>query len=63
MVERDLALAAYEGGRSPAAPLGARVGRSARGAQARGVAANGEVTPHHLVLTDEAVRSSTRTSR
>src|SRR6476469_2226264 len=28
-----------------------------RAAQARGVEASGEVTPHHLCLTDEAVRS------
>ena len=28
-----------------------------RRAQENGVAASGEVTPHHLCLTDEAVRS------
>ena len=59
MVERDLALAAYE--EQPVhlhAPLGGGVRR--RAARARRTAAShasGEVTPHHLVLTDEAVRS------
>ena len=51
MVERDLALAAYEG--RPLhlhAPLGARVGRGARRrARARASRATAEVTPHHLV--------------
>ena len=42
----------------PAPPLRARVGRGAsRGAREAGVAATAEVTPHHLCLTDEAVRS------
>ncbi len=59
MVARDLALA---GVRAAAAahppPLGTRVGRRASsGPQAAGVAASGEVTPHHLCLTDEAVRT------
>ena len=59
MVERDLSLAAYEdAAAAPAAPLGARVGRArSRAAQAKGVAATAEVTPHHLCLTDEAVRT------
>ena len=58
-VARELSLAArHPAAAAPDAPLGARVGRAAaRGAQAAGVAASGEVTPHHLCLTDEAVRS------
>ena len=63
MVERDLALAALRGAAAPPAPpLRPRVGRRApRAREAAGVAATAEVTPHHLCLTDEAVRASTRT--
>ena len=58
MVERDLSLAAYEERSVHLMHLSARESVEAlRAAQARGVAATGEVTPHHLVLTDEAVRS------
>jgi dihydroorotase len=58
MVERDLALAAYEGQGLHFLHLSARESVEAlAAAQARGVAATGEVTPHHLCLTDEAVRS------
>jgi dihydroorotase len=58
MVERDLALAAYEGRALHLMHLSARESVEAlRGAQAAGIAATAEVTPHHLVLTDEAVRS------
>ncbi len=58
MVERDLALAALEERRVhlmhvSAAESVAAVDR----ALAAGVPATAEVTPHHLVLTDEAVRS------
>ncbi|MGE5689031.1 MAG: dihydroorotase [Pseudomonadota bacterium] len=58
MVERDLALAAYERRPIHLMHLSAResVDALAR-AQAAGVEATAEVTPHHLVLTDEAVRS------
>lgn len=58
MVARDLALAAYEGQPIHLLHLSAResVGELQRW-QAQGVAATGEATPHHLVLTDEAVRS------
>ena len=58
MVERDLALAAYEGQPLHLLHLSAResVGALSRAQVAR-VAATGEVTPHHLCLTDEAVRS------
>jgi dihydroorotase len=58
MVERDLALAAYEGQSLHVLHLSARESVDAlRAAQAAGVAATGEATPHHLCLTDEAVRS------
>jgi dihydroorotase len=58
MVERDLALAAYE--RQPVHLLHLSAWESVqalRRARADGVAATAEVTPHHLCLTDEAVRS------
>jgi dihydroorotase len=58
MVERDLALAAYE--EQPIHLLHLSARESVEGlerAQAGGVRASGEVTPHHLCLTDEAVRS------
>jgi len=58
MVERDLSLAAYEGEPLHLLHLSARESVEAlRAAQAKGVAATGEVTPHHLCLTDEAVRT------
>ena len=58
MVERDLALAAYEGEPLHLLHLSARESVAAlEAAQAAGVAATAEVTPHHLCLTDEAVRS------
>src|SRR5207244_9497553 len=57
-VERDLALAAYEGQPLHVLHLSARESVEALSrAQAAGVAATGEVTPHHLCLTDEAVRT------
>jgi dihydroorotase len=58
MVERDLALAAYEGQSLHVLHLSARESVDAlRAAQAAGVAASGEATPHHLCLTDESVRT------
>ncbi len=58
MVERDLSLAAYENAPLHLLHLSARESVAAlRGAQENGVEATGEVTPHHLCLTDEAVRS------
>jgi dihydroorotase len=58
MVERDLALAAYERRPVHLMHLSARESVEALSrAQVAGVAATGEVTPHHLCLTDEAVRS------
>jgi dihydroorotase len=58
MVERDLGLAAFE--RQPLHLLHLSAWESVqavRRARAEGVAATAEVTPHHLCLTDEAVRS------
>jgi dihydroorotase len=58
MVERDLALAAYE--RQPLHLLHLSAWESVqalRRARAEGVQATAEVTPHHLCLTDEAIRS------
>ena len=58
MVERDLSLAAYEEKPLHLLHLSARESVDAlRAAQAKGVAATAEVTPHHLCLTDEAVRT------
>jgi dihydroorotase len=58
MVERDLGLAAYE--RQPLHLLHLSAWESVqavRRARAQGVVVTAEVTPHHLCLTDEAVRS------
>ncbi len=58
MVERDLSLAGYEAQPIHLMHLSARESVEALSrAQAAGVEATGEVTPHHLCLTDEAVRS------
>jgi len=58
MVERDLALAAAEERPLHLMHLSARESVEAlRRARAEGVRATGEVTPHHLCLTDDAVRS------
>jgi dihydroorotase len=57
-VERDLSLAGYEGGRVHVLHLSAAESVDAlRRAREAGVAASGEATPHHLVLTDDAIRS------
>jgi len=58
MVERDLALAAYESLSLHLLHLSAveSVEALAR-AQSAGLPVTGEVTPHHLCLTDEAVRT------
>jgi dihydroorotase len=58
MVERDLALAAYE--RQPLHLLHLSAWESVqalRRARGDGVQATAEVTPHHLCLTDEAIRT------
>jgi dihydroorotase len=58
MVERDLAIAAYEERPLHLLHLSARESVAAvRAAHERGIDATAEVTPHHLCLTDEAVRS------
>jgi dihydroorotase len=58
MVNRDLALARHEGRPLHLLHISARESVEALSrAQAEGVAATGEVTPHHLCLTDEAVRN------
>ena len=58
MVERDLSLAGAEERPLHLMHLSARESVAAlRRAHERGIAATAEVTPHHLVLTDEAVRA------
>jgi dihydroorotase len=58
MVERDLSLAASEGRPIHLMHLSARESVAALDqALGSGAPATGEVTPHHLVLTDDAVRS------
>lgn len=57
-IARDAALAAYEGGRIHVQHLSAAESvETVRSAKAAGVHLSAEVTPHHLCLTDEAVRS------
>lgn len=58
MVERDLALAAYEQRPVHIMHVSAAASVEAvRAAKARGVPVTAEVTPHHLCLTDDAVRT------
>jgi len=58
MVERDLSIAAAEGQPLHLMHLSAAESVAAlRRARDAGVRASGEATPHHLVLTDEAVRT------
>src|SRR5918992_1514436 len=58
MVERDLALAAHESRPLHLLHLSAEESVEAlRAAREAGLDATSEVTPHHLCLTDEAVRS------
>jgi dihydroorotase len=58
MVERDLTLARAEGRPIHLMHLSARESVAALDAAlSNGVRATGEVTPHHLVLTDDAIRS------
>jgi dihydroorotase len=57
-IARDCALAAYEGGRIHVQHLSAAESvEAARAAKAAGVQVSCEASPHHLCLTDEAVRS------
>ena len=59
MVERDVLLAELVGGRVHVAHLSAAASVDAvRRGKARGVRVTAEVTPHHLFLTDEAVRET-----
>ena len=58
MIARDAAVARYEDARIHVQHLSARESVEAvEAAKASGVAITCEVTPHHLTLTDEAVRS------
>jgi dihydroorotase len=57
MVDRNIRLAALTGGRVHIAHLSARGSiESVRRGKERGIDVTAEVTPHHLLLTDEAVR-------
>jgi dihydroorotase len=59
MVERDVLLAELTGSRVHIAHLSAAASVDAvRRGKARGVRVTAEVTPHHLFLTDEAVRET-----
>ena len=56
MVERDVTLAGLTGGRVHIAHMSCRGSlRAVRAGKARGVAVTCEVTPHHFVLTDDAL--------
>jgi dihydroorotase len=58
MVARDCALAAYENGRIHVQHVSARETVEAlERARVAGIRVTAEATPHHLLLTDEAVRS------
>ncbi len=58
MIARDGALCRYEDARAHVQHLSARISVEAvEEAKARGAAITAELTPHHLVLTDEEVRS------
>ena len=58
MVSRDAAVAGYEGGRVHMQHLSARESVEAvEQAKAQGVAVSAEVSPHHLTLTEDDVRS------
>jgi dihydroorotase len=59
VVERDVLLAELTGGKVHIAHLSAAASVDAvRRGKARGVRVTAEATPHHLVLTDEAVREA-----
>jgi dihydroorotase len=56
MIERDITLAGLTGGRVHVAHLSTRGSlRAVRVGKARGIKVTCEVTPHHFVLTDEAL--------
>jgi dihydroorotase len=57
MVERDISMAELTGGHVHVAHMSARQSlRAVRTGKDRGVRVTAEVTPHHFVLTDEALR-------
>ena len=57
LVERDISMAELTGGHVHIAHMSARQSlRAVREGKARGVRVTSEVTPHHFVLTDEALR-------
>jgi dihydroorotase len=59
VVERDILLAELTGGKLHVAHIStAAAVEAVRRAKARGVRVTAEATPHHLLLTDEAVRAS-----
>jgi dihydroorotase len=59
MVERDILLAELTGGRVHVAHISTAAAVDAvRRGKARGVRVTAEATPHHLLLTDQAVRES-----
>ena len=59
MIARDAALAGYEGGRIHVQHVSAVESVHAiADAKSRGVQVTGEASPHHLVLTDEAIRGA-----
>jgi dihydroorotase len=59
VVERDVLLAELTGGRLHVAHLSTAAGVDAvRRGKARGVRVSAEATPHHLLLTDQAVKDS-----
>jgi len=56
MVERDVSMAELTGGHVHVAHMSARQSlRAVRAGKARGIRVTAEVTPHHFVLTDEAL--------
>ena len=60
MAERDISLAELTGGRIHIAHMSARQTlRAVRDGKARGVRVTCEVTPHHFVLTDDALKEGT----
>src|SRR5258708_3516186 len=59
VVERDILLAELTGGRVHIAhPSAAASLEAVRRGKARGVSVTAEVTPHHLLLTDQAVKDA-----
>ncbi len=57
MIARDIALAGFTGGRLHIAHVSTREGvQLIREAKAKGIEVTAEVTPHHLTLTEEALK-------